>query len=358
MGRARPDRPSNAELLAIYEQVGSRVDHTAEQLDVPRRTVSDWIKEAKVELQSEFADWEVVGASINASGGVSRRLKPVQKPPIIPARTDGYKPPKPYKPKKRAEEVWGIFSDHHAPYHEKGLHSKALDWLADHQPQYGIINGDLFDFPDVSKYDDDEEFNATVQECLDSGWRILCDYREASPTTRFKLKRGNHEERLYKYIRAKAPLVWNVTPVGSDKPWHSLQNLLRLDELAIELDDRPYPHGDEIIGGKVLVEHGDFVSRKAGASISKFLDEADHSGAQGHVHRQGVVRRTKWDINKEPVDHLGMEVGCMCERRMGYLKRSDWQNGFGTVTTWKDGLFSAELASYVKGTLIYRSQRY
>lgn len=355
---AHPDRPSNEELLAIYNQVGSRVDLTAEELGKPRRTVSAWLKEARLAEQSIVGGMQLVGASINATGGVSRRYKPVAEPPVIPARTDGYKPPKLRKPKKRAEEVWGIFSDHHAPYHHKTLHSKALDWLADHEPQYGIINGDLFDFPDVSKYDDDDEFNATVQDCLDAGWRLLCDYRHASPTTRFKLKRGNHEERLYKYVRAKAPLVWNVKPVGSDKPWHSLDNLLRLDELQIELDDRPYPHGDEVIAGKVLVEHGDYVSKKAGASISKFLDEADHSGVQGHIHRQGLIRRTKWDIHKKPVDHLGMEVGCMCERRLGYTKRADWQNGFGAVTVWKDGLFSAELATYVKDTLIYRNTRY
>lgn len=337
-----------------FAELDGNVTHLAEHYGRERSVIRRWRSQA----------WEVVGASVSASGGVSTRLRPAQDPVLVlPVRSDGWKAPKRPPVQADAPRTWALFSDIHCPFHSEELLEKACAWLADVKPTDGIFNGDVVDYPDVSKYAKKEDWAASVNECNQAAYRYLRACVAASPETRWIMHPGNHEARLPHYIQQYARGVFGIRPAGDSEfaAWHDLRNLLRLDELGIELHSDAYPEAETAITPNFVVTHGDHTKKRSGNSAHAALDEADHSFAQGHDHRLAFVFRTKWGADKRPSVHMGVQAGTMADvdvRGLGYAKKPDWQQGFAVVNTWPDGLFSAELAVFVKGQLLYRNRRY
>lgn len=304
----------------------------------------------------------MLGASQNASGGVSRRFKP-EVPFITPPHTTDWKPPKRPKSSNKKPRTWAIFSDIHCPDHDEELLGKTCEYLRREQPTDGIINGDLVNFDAVSKYKQKPDQIEAINDCLRSAVYWLKSITEASPKTRWTFQPGNHENRLNDYIIREAPALWGVRPGGDEAfhRWHDLRNLLLLDAMGIDLHPALYPDAETAITPKFVVTHGDHTKAKSGNSAHAALDKCDHSFAQGHDHRLALVFKTKWGSGGKPSVHLGVQSGFMARldsTGLGYAKKPDWQQGFAVVTTWPDDLFSAELAVFVEGALLIGGRRY
>jgi hypothetical protein len=352
----RPDRPSDAELLDAIAEYGSPTQ-AAQALGFPKSTFTDWCKGLTGE------NLQLQRISVNASGGVSRGYKPQLSfiaPPTLPGDWTTPKRPKANTKKPR---TWALLSDIHCPFHDEDLLGAACAWLAANQPTDGIINGDLLDFPDLSKYLDKEDWVADVNKCLRVACRYLKALVDASPQTRWKFAPGNHEKRLPDYIISKAPALWGIRPGGDEEflRWHDLRNLLLLDKFGIEFHPEGYPDAEIALTPKFIVTHGDYTKKNSGNSAHAALERADHSFGQGHDHRIAQVFKTKWGADGKPSVHVGIQMGCMAAvdvRGLGYAKKPDWQQGFAIVHTWPDGLFSAQLAVFVEKTLLVGSDRY
>lgn len=350
--------PTPEDFIEALDRLDGNLSQTAKHYRVDRGTVRRW-------REGILDDLELTGVSVNPAGGISHRYKPAPPTtaPIVIREAKGWKAPRRPKINTKKPRTWALFSDIHAPFHDQGLIAAACAWLADETPTDGIINGDLLDFPDISRFDDDDGYVAAVNDCLDTASDVLRSFVDASPDTRWILHPGNHEDRLPRYIKKQAPRLWGIRPAHAPdgQEWHSLAHLLQLDTLGIKLHPASYPDAETAITPKYVVTHGDHVRAKSGNSAHAALDKADHSFAQGHDHRLAQVFKTKWGADGRPSIHVGVQTGCMADvtvRGLGYAKKPDWQPGFAVVHAYPDGLFHSQLAVWVNDTLLIGGKRY
>lgn len=274
----------------------------------------------------------------------------------LPARTDG-----------DADVRRVVFvGDQQAPEHDETLHELFCQFLEANEPDEGVFIGDTVDFPDISRHRYNPERTATVQRCVNSGYSLLRDVREASLRTEWTLLAGNHDERLRNTLIDWAVELYGVTKaqVAEDEqepPVLSLESLLRLDELDIRYEDPSgqYDQAQVNVSEYLAARHGWIAVKGSGQSALKSLEHLGYSIVVGHSHRQAVVYQTKHDLDGTPTTVVGVETGCMCRLDgLGYSVAPDWQNGFATATIWPDGVFKIDLATYFDGTLVWRDQRY
>lgn len=262
------------------------------------------------------------------------------------------KPPKPVSSSK-PRLVW-VAGDQQAPYHDPELHAAVCRWLADVQPDEGVLVGDTCDFPTISRHGDNPNWSAPVQECLNAGYRLLSDYRDMAPTMPLRKLRGNHDWRMESELLARAERMFGIRPAdipGEEQGPHalSLRRLLHLDALHIELCGQ---EGDHWKFGQVTLAPN-LVVRHDGPPPKNRRVKADV--ISGHDHRQSIVHTTEWD-DDEPVTRTLMRVGTLARLGggLGYATDPDWQQGMGTVAIHPDGSRMFELAAWRGGRLHWR----
>lgn len=266
--------------------------------------------------------------------------------------------PKPSRATKKKDRLAVVCGDQQAPYQDKGLHRAFLRWLTDVQPQLGALAGDTIDNPTISRHSDRPRWNATPQGCIDTGFSVLSDYRDASPNTAWKKLRGNHDYRLESELLTRAERMFGLKP--ADIPGregvaaYSLRNLLHLDELGIELIGF---EGDKWEVAEMTLAPGIVVCHKL--PTKEKANRMGRTVLAGDSHRQNVRSVTFWD-GDEPRTETLVEVGCMCEIRegLGYVKHPDWQAGFATVAISADGSTAVDLAKWNGKHLVWRGQRW
>jgi len=329
------------------------------------------------EWQIEKPDFHI---KENAKGETTKQVKVTLKriepyDIIVPARVPSdYKKPEVKKSKfrkkdkdKNKPELVVFVGDQQAPYQDQDLHEKFCQWLADYQPDRGVLIGDTIDLPTISRHPDTPELDESVQQCIDVGYQLIRDYVESSESTSWTKLEGNHDYRLRRAVidnlrdfygirRAKGK---NELP---ESPLLDVQNLMRLDELGVEFV-RPNGSWEQAqieVSPHLAARHGWIAKRGSGASALASLEHLGYSIIVGHTHRQGLVYKTKHDINGKPSTITGVETGCMCriEDGLGYAVAPDWLNGFATAWVWPEGKFKIDLATYVDGVLYYGDKRY
>lgn len=281
---------------------------------------------------------------------------------VLPARTDGWKRPKPPNARVGKPQRVAVFSDHHAPHVDEQLHLEAVRWLRDHQPDEIVIAGDLLDYDAVSRHRANPAWAATMQDCIDTGYRVLRDYLDAAPDARCTMIAGNHDDRLRNAVLENLRAAFGVTRAsrGIDEQDHavlSLPHLLRLDELNVEFVGGvgEYQHYSHKLTPTVAVRHGHLSRSGAGASAVNTIRQLRHSCIIGHCHRLAVVHLTEHDIDGRTHTIFGAEAGTMAriEGGLGYAVAPDWQQGFLSVTCWPDGNATAAPVPFVNGRLLY-----
>lgn len=326
------------------------------------------------------ADWEFVGLIDNEWDSPSgetlrqRKLTLKSKKPsqiLLPARTDGPTFKKPSEtPKIDKNGSLFVFSgDDQAPFHDPALHEKYCEFLDQNNPHTIVKIGDTMDFPNISKYkkNPEREEVAKVQDCVNSGYRILKDERMAAPRTKIVKMAGNHDIRLRDFILNWVPELHGLQRAeiidNNEASIFSPEFLLRLDELGIDyLDPQgPYEHGEFKVSEKLAARHGWIAKKGSGPSALATLEHLGYSVLIGHTHRQSLVYKTTFDINGEPTILCAAEIGCMClveNDGLGHSPSPDWQPGFSTATVWPDGKFRIDNATYVNGQIFWRDQRF
>lgn len=314
-----------------------------------------------------MSEWDGPGGDLKSSVKIHvKRIAPVEL--LLPARTDGpkFKPPKAKKQKRNETRRVVFVGDQQAPYYSEDLHEAFLDFVYDWQPHEGVLIGDTIDFPDISRHPAKPEIHVSPQECVDSGYYVLRQYREAYADTAWQKLAGNHDERLRRYQIDKAPHIFGLSRASNPGEDHELPvldvgHLLRLDELGIEYV-RPvgdYEHEQIKVSQYLAACHGWIARKGSGASALGTIEQLGYSVVHGHTHRQGIIHKTRHDIDGMTTVLAGCETGCMCRiDGLGYAKAPDWQNGFATAEVYADGTFHLDLATFVNGILYYRGKQY
>lgn len=326
----------------------------------------DWEFEGLVDSEWDSPNGEVLRArklTLKRKNNTKGRL-------VLPARTDGkiWKAPKP-KTTKNGSKLFVVVGDQQAPFHCPELEEKQLT-LIDSEEVHTIVDiGDTNDFPDISRYKKNPELEevATVQKCVNGGYKRLENQRAAAPDARIVKIIGNHDVRLRDFQLNYVPQLFGLKRAEiegiEEEPVMSITNLMRLDELQVELvgDNMSFEHGQFNISDKLAVRHGWYANKGAGKSALNTLEHLGYSIIVGHTHRQAIVHKTVFDIHGEPSVLAAAEIGASCRvdvTGLGFAPAPDWQQGGLTVEVWPDGRFHMDLMTYVNGDLYWRGNRY
>ncbi|MBA2715188.1 MAG: hypothetical protein H0U55_16760, partial [Rubrobacteraceae bacterium] len=319
-----------------------------------------WTREGLLKAHGFNKDeWVVVRARANRWGtpdgpNEQLRIDVVPKSGVIdfpdPGKWNGL--PKPRKPRAGKTRTVILAADQHCPHEDRELHRTFCDYLADEQPDEGILMGDLMDFSSISRHREREGYCQSVNEGLQAGFNLLRDYREASPKTRWTLLRGNHDQRLQDVVVDNVRGLHKIAAADDEVPALSLRRLLHLDKLGIDYIDQDWDLARHPISRKLTARHGAATGKSATASL---LTRFARSTVQGHTHRCSMLFRTEHteDEAEPTVTRVAAEVPCMAQIKegLGYMPSgsADWQQGAMLARVWANGDFHLTPGIYLPG---------
>lgn len=209
----------------------------------------------------------------------------------------------------------------HAPYHDKKLFKLFIKFLKYFKPNYLFLLGDISDWYGISKFDKNPKRINSLGGELKITRDLLKQISKASPDSKKKLIKGNHEDRLRRYL-------WRHPEIASlGEEFLNIPQLLKLKDYGISY----YEEGFDYHG--IYISHGDRYSRYSGYSAKLAMDDSTCNLIQGHSHRGGTHYKTVWRRGK-PKQYVAQEAFCMCRLNLEYgTKRHNWQQGWVVIYT-------------------------
>lgn len=206
---------------------------------------------------------------------------------------------------------------------------------------------------------------AAVNDVIQASYQILRDKAEASPASRRRKLKGNHDYRIEAELLGRAERMYDIRPAstgdGEELPALSLRRLLHLDALGIELveDVRGWEHAEvELVPGPegLVARHGWLTgANTAGRSLRK----RGRSLIVGHTH--GREHTFQFDPSMG-VERQAAVIGCMCKVRDRIFPHfavcDDWLQGCAIVSRWSDGSFLIEHCAWDGKRLTWRNERF
>jgi predicted phosphodiesterase len=213
-----------------------------------------------------------------------------------------------------------IASDFHDKEVDPFVLNVFLDTAKRIQPDIIVLNGDILDLYEFSRFDKDPRqidlkgrFDF-VREC------IFQPLREACPKAQIDLTLGNHEQRLIKHLASATPFM----RILADLHKITLSKLFGLDEFEINLvtkwDISAFTPGEvrEQAKKNYIVYYDCFVCNHVGN------EGFGKSGTSGHTHRPDV--KTSVSVNGPLV---WTTTGGMCRTNAEYTTTMEkWHNSF------------------------------
>lgn len=243
-----------------------------------------------------------------------------------------------------ATEVVVFVSDIHVPFHDRRMVESSLRLIEDIQPHRVVLNGDIADFFQLSRFNKGLDRLDTLQAELDATNQHRTCYRMAAPNAVIDETEGNHDGRLRTFVQMNA---------------RALTSLRNLQPSALNAWDENEinPHGDNgfLLRKHFLVKHGNIVRGAVGATAKAEMDAAGISGTSGHTHRleffgkAGYSQREWWGS------------GCLCRTDPDYVPGGvpNWQNGLlvGQFSTKSDAFVITPVFRY-EDSLVFGGKRY
>lgn len=243
-----------------------------------------------------------------------------------------------------ATELVVFLSDTHPPYQDDRMIDASAELVADLQPHRVVLNGDMADFFQLSRFNKGLERLDTLQEELDLANQIRSRYRIAAPNAVIDETEGNHDSRLRTFVQMNARALTSLRDLQPEK-----LNAWAVNEIN--------PHGDNgfLLRPQFLVKHGNIVRGEVGATSKAELTAAGISGTSGHTHRlefyakAGYSKREWWGS------------GCLCRTDPDYVAGGvpNWQNGMlvGQFSTKSDAFVIEPVFRY-EDSLVFGGKRY
>jgi predicted phosphodiesterase len=234
-----------------------------------------------------------------------------------------------------------VISDLHIPYHNIEAITLALNYGKNAQVDTIIINGDLLDFYQLSRFHKDPRKRRVNQE-LEAARQFLQILRFHFKTANIYFLLGNHDVRYQMWLESKA-----VELLGCEE--FELGSLLRVGELGITvLDDRTL-----IKAGKLIITHGHLVIRGVFAPVNAARGaymRAKQSVLIGHTHKISEHTETNMDGDITTT----WSTGCLSELSPDYNPFANgYAHGFAHVRVTDDeGRFSVKNIRIFNGQIL------
>lgn len=231
-----------------------------------------------------------------------------------------------------------VLCDIHFPYHSKEALFTALKYGADSNMNGILLNGDVLDFYQLSKFSKDPTKPHLVHE-IEIGRRFLENLRKKFPNVKIYYKLGNHEARFKKYLQDKAQELFDVDEI-------QLENLLKLRLYGVELIDEL----TVIEYGRLNIIHGHevFSSRGSVNLARNFRLKANDNILFGHHHQ------SQEEIAKTIKDKIigSFAVGALCGLKPDYFPINQWVHGFAFVTRDDEGFYRVKNKKIINGLVL------
>lgn len=223
-----------------------------------------------------------------------------------------------------------VGSDFHSHYADPFCLHVFIQTCKRLQPDYIVLDGDLFDFYEISSFSKDPSRRMTMQKELDYiEMKIFKPLRDVCPNSEIDFLLGNHEWRLFKYLCMTAPGLSNLRCLQFNKLFNLDKyqiNLISKDCFLTAKKEKDLKNR-KIYGDTYMVTHGTICGKHHAAGE---LLMWGRSGCSGHVH--------KWQKFSSRNDYGEMSwtsMGCMCQIRLGddYIDGlgGKWGKGFNIV---------------------------
>jgi predicted phosphodiesterase len=231
-----------------------------------------------------------------------------------------------------------IMGDIHAPYYEKEPLRIALEFGKQNNVDTVVLLGDLIDFYAVSHWEKDPR-RRDVQSEINSVKTILRLIRTMFPNAEIIFKLGNHDERLERYLRVKAPELLHLECL----------NLKSLLDPKDEFGIKTVPDKRIVKIGHLNIIHG----HEFGHSFFSPVNPARGLYLRGketcicaHYHR--TSQHTEKSMSENIV--ACWSIGALCDLRPEYLPMNNWNHGFAIVE--RDGKeFHCQNFKIIKGKI-------
>lgn len=217
-----------------------------------------------------------------------------------------------------------ILSDIHAPYHDKKAVTQAVQYGVDEKVNTVILNGDICDFYAASRFLTDPRKRDFVGE-VESIKGVLEGIRKALPKARIIFKKGNHEERWFRWLCESAPSLLEFKGL-------SLDVLLDMEKHKIEL----VPDRRQIHVADYTIIHGHELGPMFASVISPargYWTRTMCNTVAGHLHRTSEYSALDLNKNRTTV----YTAGCLCGLTPDYAPMNGWNHGFIHLKTKKNG---------------------
>ncbi len=208
-----------------------------------------------------------------------------------------------------------IIPDVHIPYHDARAWALMLKAAKVLKPQWVVVLGDFGDFYAVSSFTKDPS-RATQLDVEVRACNAALDQVDALGCREKYFIAGNHEDRLERYLKAKAPELFDTVKV---------ERLFRLKERGWQYT----PYREDMKMGKVYFTH-DTGSTTGRLAAFKALDTYQHSIITGHTHRMLHLV----EGNATGTQIVSAQFGWLGDiKQIDYMHkikaRKDWALGFG-----------------------------
>lgn len=236
-----------------------------------------------------------------------------------------------------------FLSDVHVPF----CHREALDvvksFTKEFMPDNVYLLGDICDFYQVSRFDQDPERIFSLQKDLYKARKVLKEIRNTSPDAKIVYLEGNHEQRMQKYL-------WRHPEIASLDALN-VPVLLHLDDMNIEYIGKYQTYKKH----NFILTHGEIVRKHSGYTARGMFEQYGMSGISGHTHRLGVHY-----VSNEAANYLWAENGCLCDLNPEYIVgRPNWLNGFSIGYFQKGNKrFNIEQIPIIEGKAFYAGNTY
>lgn len=230
-----------------------------------------------------------------------------------------------------------VLSDIHFPYHDKTALMVALRTGKQQDVDAILLNGDILDFYQLSKFTKDYR-KPSVKAELDIFRFFIDQLKQRFPEATIYYKLGNHEVRLDRWIKHNAQMFDGMLDLEHLIDFKGADVIYLKDNIGVKFGKLNIIHGHEVRANGSLVNIARTYYLKTSSNI-----------LLGHWHQaQEYVTKT---LNGEL--HGAWATGCLCKLDADYTYGINaWSHGFAIVESTDDkGGFRVKNYKIINGEL-------
>jgi len=245
-----------------------------------------------------------------------------------------------FYPKLKRGTTSLVLADIHFPFHSPTVLEAAIAFAHQQHPTHIHLLGDVCDFYSISRFSKDPLRKENLMDDLEGAEMYIARLRREFPRAVILYSEGNHENRLKRYLWAKAPELASV-------PALSVPRLLHLKKHRVSW----YSQAEPYKMGPLLFVHGDRVRKHSAMTAMAHFEKYGCSLLVGHCHRAG-----HYGVRRGGETWGAWEVPCLCTLEPEYDLEPNWINGWVWITHGDDGRYEVETIQAIKGKYNFRGK--